>query len=308
MDEIFSLIKSVNEEYIGKNLFYLAKYPLPCRTLNYTLEGHTKCTLYEADDFLEHELLRSGYSVEREVVRVQAFRPDNTVPHGFRRPLTDEPWYDAINLYAKKSGKERPQELIIALAHKDSQSWLECAPGAYDNAVGTVALLELARILADYPANRSIWFLWCNEEHWPWTSEFAAKRIANSNFDVIAVLNIDGIGGKSVDEIQKHQLPNVTRFTTPAGEKLADLVAAVNEEYKIGLIQKKQHAEKPNDDDGSFVKAGIPAAVLNIGSFPYANPDYHQHSDTPEKVDMENVKRATQLTLATILQLDLNGI
>ena len=59
----------------------------------------------------------------------------------------------------------------------------------------------------------------------------------------------------------------------------------------------------PNDDDGSFVNAGIAPSVLLIGSFPYADPNYHTVHDKPSLVDIENVRRSTQLALATVLSL-----
>ena len=306
LDNIQKLIRQVNQEYLSNDLFYLAK-ELPCRTLNFTLEGHEKCVLYEADDFIQGKLESYGYSLDKEAVPVQAFVPDPCVPHGFRKPLPDEPWYTAFNLFAKKKGTKYPGDVIIALAHKDSQSWLEYAPGAYDNAVGTSAVIEIARILANYQSQRSIWFLFCNEEHWEWTSVAAAQNIAKLNMKVISVLNIDSIGGKSRQDISDNKLTNVTRYSTSEGEKLADLMAELNQKYQLGLDQQKYYCPKPNDDDGSFVNAGFPASILNIGSFPYADPNYHTVNDKPEYVDLLNVKLATQLSLVFIIFMDLKG-
>jgi Zn-dependent M28 family amino/carboxypeptidase len=264
--------------------------------------------LYEADDFIEQKLQSYGYNIEKESVPVQAFQPDPLVKHGFRKPLPNEQWYDAFNFYAKKEGNQNPQELIILISHKDSQSWLGKAPGAYDNGVGVAANLEMARILASYQSRRSIWFLFCNEEHWPWTSVQAAQKLANSNYKVVAVLNVDGIGGKSIDDKLNGKMVNVTRYVTQEGEKIADLISIINEKYKIGLVQSKYKSDEPNDDDGSFIKAGITAAVMNIGSYPFADPAYHTKNDLPENVDPENVKLSTQLMLATVLHIDKFGI
>ena len=304
---IASLIKKVDQTNLSADLFYLAKNPLPCRTLNFTLPGHTKCTLHEADDFIEKKLTAWGYEVGKEAVPVQVFRPDNAETHGFRKPKSSEPWYDAYNLYAKKVGKNHPDELVVVIAHKDSQSWLNCAPGAHDNAVGTVGTLEIARLLSDYASHRSIWFIFCNEEHWPWTSVTVAQNLAKSDFEVIAALNIDGIGGRSRQDRAGGRMVNVTRFSSPEGERFAELMTRLNERYHIGLIQKKYYCAEANDDDGSFIKAGMPASVLNIGSFPYAEPNYHSEKDVPENVDLQNVKLATQLSLAAVMHLDIHG-
>jgi len=307
MDFIQSQLKKIDRQAFRENLFYLAQDPLPCRTLNCTLPGHTLCTLYEADQFITRKLESWGYSVERETMKVQAFQPDPSVPHGFRKPLDDAPWYDAFNLIARKTGSDYPKELIVVISHKDSQSWLSCAAGAHDNAVGVAANLEIARILSEVDSRRSIRFVFCNEEHWPWTSALTARNIRESGISLIAALNVDSIAGKSAADQQPGRLLNVTRYTTPEGERLADLMAFLNESYQLGLIQRKHFCEYPNDDDGSFVKAGLPAAVLNIGSFPYAEPYYHTLLDVPENVDLENALLPTQLTLAAVLHLDALG-
>ena len=308
-DDIRALIDQVDGDYLAQLLRLLAKEPLPCRVLNVTLPGHHKSTLEEADDLIAGWLASWSYAVEREGVPVQAFRRDETKPlaHQYSKPAPEDPWYTARNLYAKKVGTRYPEELILALAHKDSQSWLGCAAGANDNAVGTAGLLEIARCLSDYEPQRSIWFLFCNEEHTPWTSVTAAERLAASHYDVRAVLNIDGIGAKSAEDTQAGKKTNVTRYTTPEGETLAELMNALNERYAIGLEQRSFASAKPGDDDGSFIKAGIPPAVLNIGSIPYAEPHYHTAEDVVGYVDIENVRLATQLSLAFLLHLDQHG-
>ena len=192
------------------------------------------------------------------------------------------------------------------MAHKDSQSWID-SPGANDNAVGTVGILEAARLLAPYASQRSLWFLWCNEEHVPWTSVTAAANAKQRGDNLIAILNTDGIGRKSKEDTQARRMRNVTLWTEPAGERLADLMATVNDRYRIGLEQSKQRRANPGDDDGSFVKAGYPAAVVNIGSYPYADPNYHTEEDRPETVDCLNAAMAVRAIVAAVLTLDRDG-
>jgi hypothetical protein len=307
MDPISDLIRQIDIRRMRDNLFHLAKDPIPCRVLNVTLPGHSQCTLYEADDHIAANMESFGYAVEREPIEVQAFRCDPSKPlaHQYSRPFPEDPWYTAYNLYSRKVGQEHPQELLVLVAHKDSQSWIEgYAPGAYDNGVGTVAVMEIARVLAAYPSQRSIWFLFCNEEHTPWTSAFAAQTLANSPYSVVGVLNVDSLGGKSAKDQHQRLLTSVTRYSSPEGEALADLMAELNTRYHIGVSQNKFFSERPNDDDGSFINAGIPRAVLNVGSMPYGEPYYHTTEDIPEHVDWENVRLATMLSLAWIVHLD----
>lgn len=79
-DPVRDLIGRVDQGRLARDVYHLAKAPLPFRKLNYTLPGHTKCTLHEADDFIEAELRRAGWAVEKEAVQVQAFRHDASRP------------------------------------------------------------------------------------------------------------------------------------------------------------------------------------------------------------------------------------
>ena len=271
----------------------------------YDALDHGYCSV-EADIFLVADKLQSyGYDVQREAVQVQAFRRDITKPkHAqYSPPMPDDPWYAAHNLYAEKTGTSKPGEIIVVLAHKDSQSWID-SPGANDNAIGTVGVLELARLLADYPAQRTIRFLFCNEEHRPWTSVTAARNAKARGDQIVAVFNLDGIGVKSPEETAAGKKTNVTLYTEPAGQPLAQLMSAVNDRFALGLQQRIAKRSGPGDDDGSFVRAGYPAAIVNIGSWPYADPNYHGEGDIPERTDVANAAKTVQATLASILTLD----
>ena len=49
------------------------------------------------------------------------------------------------------------------------------------------------------------------------------------------------------------------------------------------------------------------AAIVNLGSFPYEDPNYHDLGDTPDKVDMANVHMAARAILAAVLMTDRDG-
>jgi hypothetical protein len=304
-DSIARTIRRVDEDRLREHIFYLAEDPLPMRKLNLTLSGHEENTLYEADDYLTLQLESCGYTVRREEVPVQAFRCDTSKPkaHQYSQPLEEDPWYAAYNLYAEHPGRTRSQEIILLLAHKDSQSWVD-SPGAYDNAVGTAALLELARIMVLLETQRTIRLLFCNEEHIPWTSVVAAQNARRRGDDLVAIFNLDGLGGKSQQDIDAGIKTNVTMYTVDEGKALAELMAEVIRVYGISLHQRVVRREGPGDDDGSFIKAGFGRAVINIGSFPFADPEYHREGDVAERVDSENVCLAAQATLAAVLELD----
>lgn len=305
-DPIRRAIARVSARRIRGDTFALAKAPLRFRKANCTLPGHARTTLDEADDFIEARLDACGCVVERQGCLVQAFRRDRTknIHHQYSPPHAHDPWHVAWNLSARKAGREAPDETILLIAHKDSQSWID-SPGANDNAIGTAVNLELARVLARYPARRSFWFLFCNEEHWPWTSVAAARAARLRGEKIIALFNIDGPGVRSPEDRAAGRMTCYSVYYAPEAEPLADLVAEVNREYALGLIHAKVKSDRINNDDGSFIKEGYRVAVHNIGSVPYADPNYHLEGDVPEACDFPSAAATARATLAAALRLDL---
>jgi hypothetical protein len=310
-DNLFRLLlEGVVESRIKKDVFALSQHLFPCRVLNYRVPGREKATIYECDDFLAGRLEKTGFSIEREKHLARPFRRNIEKPirKQFDAPAEGDPWYEIYNIIGEKKGIAYPDKIIVLLAHKDSQSWLtwvdSASPGAYDNAVGVAACLEIARILGNVPLQYSLRFIFCNEEHTPWSVETAAKNCRERGDNIIAVINIDAIGGKPPEDIVAGRKTNVSYYATSQGEWLADLMIELNQRFSIGLAQRKHLRERLNDDEKHFILMGYERAVLNCGSEPYGDPNYHLPSDTPDMVDYENVRMATQLSLAAVLALD----
>ncbi len=301
-----SLSAKVDQERLRKGVYYLSKEPLPRRVLNYTIPGHKLSTLEEADEWILAQLSEHGYKPVTDETKVRAFGRDfsKPLPRQYAPPPADAPWYTARNVIAERRGTKYPDDLIIIIAHKDSQSWIP-SPGANDDAIGTLGALELAILLKKYKPQHTIRFIFCNEEHSPWTSITAAKAIKSSGSDVLALINVDGVGVKAPRSDGKFL--NVTRYATDEGEKLANMMTMLNERHSIGLVQSILRSERPNDDDGSFINAGFPWSIRNAGSIPNSHPGYHTEEDTAETVDYENAAVTIKLTLAGILYLDMFG-
>ncbi len=298
-------LQRISPERLERDLFHISRDPLPYRAVNQRRPGQPKNTLEEADDYIRGELAKAGCAVTRTTHRVQVFRCDRTKPlhHWYSTPDPADPFHDVANIEATLRGSELPQEYIQLVSHKDSMSWID-SPGAHDNGVGTVANLELARAVAGLTLRRSVRILFCNEEHTPWTSRFAAEAAAARGDVITAVLNQDSLDGKSDEEMAAGRLTHVVGWSTEEGRELAALVAGCAERYAIPLQVSVAHKGHINDDDGMFIKAGFRRTVMNIGSWPYGDSQYHMPGDTPDRVNIRNLALSTMLILAAVLELD----
>lgn len=159
--------------------------------------------------------------------KVQAYRcnPDKPLHHWYDRPHPDDPCFDAANLEATCPGRECPGEIVQLVSHKDSMSWID-SPGAHDHATGTVANLELARVLSTCDLRRTVRVLFCNEEHSPWTSRFAADAAAERGDEIIAVFNVDALGGKSDEAAAAGKLTHVVAFVDASSRAMISSVCS----------------------------------------------------------------------------------
>jgi len=302
-------LRRIRADRIRRDLFHLCSDPLPFRKVNYTRPGRSVNSLAEADAYIRGQLEEAGYEVTSTTHRVQAFRCDETKPlhHWYAKPDANDPWYDAANLEVARVGVERPDQIIQLISHKDSMSWID-SPGAHDNGAGTVVNMELARVLSTCATRRTVRILFCNEEHTPWTSRYAAEAAAARGDDIIAALNVDSLDSKSDEDAAAGRLSHVVAYSTDEGRGLADLVAACAARHDIGLDVRVVAKGGVNDDDGMFINAGFRRTVMNIGSYPNGDTQYHLPGDVPERVNIDNLVLSARLVLAAVLEVDALGV
>ena len=108
-------------------------------------------------------------------------------------------WYQAINstitnVLAKKVGTKYPNQYLIICGHYDDMPSGASAPGADDNASGTVGVLEAARILKNINLPYTIVFAaWDEEERGLYGSKAYADTAFAHGDSIIAVINLDMI-------------------------------------------------------------------------------------------------------------------
>ncbi len=180
-------------------------------------------------------------------------------------------------------------EVVIVSAHHDhlgkhdGKVW----PGADDDASGTAGILETARLLANSRPKRTILFLSVSgEENGLFGSQAFTEKPPLDLKQVVADLNLDMIGRGESDELH----------VTPA--RIPDAVTTLTAEAR--RIAEKQgfplSAGAENywrrSDHFNFVKKGIPALFFFAGM----HQDYHQVTDTPDKIDFKKMARIVKLT------------
>jgi hypothetical protein len=195
---------------------------------------------------------------------------------------------------------QRAGEVIIVSAHYDhvGQRGAEIFNGADDNGSGTCGLLALAEGLAAYgPLDRSVLLIWVSAEEkgllgskaWadaPWLPE-GTRPVAN--------INIDMIGRNAPDQL--------LYTPTEALEQYYNGLAAVTEALagSEGFTDLgSADAYYFRSDQAEFERLGIPVMFL----FADIHDDYHQPTDTPDKIDTDKVRRVVRLVLRMLVELE----
>jgi len=209
--------------------------------------------------YLETTLASLGYAVGR-----QEFLTDG-------KPVRN------IDVAIEPAGQRADPDVIVVGAHYDS---VVGSPGANDNASGAAAVIELARLLRDLDrvgAKRIRLALFVNEEPPYFRTEAMgslhyARALARRNERVVAMYSLETIGFYSSE-------PGSQVYPTPF-----ELIGGVAPGFVPGIAWS---------DHWAFAEHGFPAVMIT-DTAPFRYPHYHRSSDTPDKVDAENVARVVK--------------
>jgi hypothetical protein len=162
--------------------------------------------------------------------------------------------------------------------------------GADDDASGTVGVVELAEAFSQSGARtkRSILFITVSgEEKGLWGSDYFARNPTVPIKDMVANINIDMIGRNWPDTIVA-----IGREHSDLGQTL-EVVNAEHPELGMTAIDDKWPEENfyRRSDHFNFAKNGVPILFFFNG----VHEDYHQPSDSPDKIDSDKESRILQL-------------
>lgn len=177
--------------------------------------------------------------------------------------------------------------------------------GADDNGSGSVALLEIAEAFATGPRpKRSILLLWyAGEEKGLLGSRLFVQRPTVPLENIIVNINLDMVGrskqpGDTNPRNRYLSGPNEVYVIGPnvASPDIGKVLNTVNEQYLRmelnPMYDSLQHPEQLffRSDHYSFVSAGIPGIFFFSG----LHEDYHQVTDTVDKIDFEKMARVAR--------------
>jgi Zn-dependent M28 family amino/carboxypeptidase len=242
--------------------------------------------LEAAARYLEGAFEELGHAVERQVVE----------PHGVR------------NLGVELAGRSLADEIVLAGAHYDS---VFGSPGADDNATGTAAVLEIARLLEGSRLARTVRLvLFVNEEPPFFLTEAMgsrhyAARSRERDERIVAMLSLETLGYYSDREGSQ-------RYPFPFGllyPSRADFVGFVSNIGSRSLLRRcvgsfRRTTAFPSEglaapawipgvswsDHSSFWEQGYPAVMVTDTAL-YRYPAYHTAADTPDRVDFDRLAR-----------------
>ncbi|MCK9279769.1 MAG: M20/M25/M40 family metallo-hydrolase [Melioribacteraceae bacterium] len=206
---------------------------------------------------------------------------------------------DGENVYALVNGTELPRIQVMISAHFDSMPDV-VAPGADDNASGTAAVLEAARVFKDAKTRYSLVFaLWDNEEQGLLGSKYYARLARERGDSLLAVINIDMIGY----DANKDGLLEVHTRNYAHSNIVANQVWDANYEYGIGLKPYIIDPGTTRSDHASFWSYNYSAITMMenftpINGYREFNPYYHSMFDDMNVLNTDYLFKGVRLAVA----------
>jgi len=217
-------------------------------------------------EFLASSLTAMGYTVER---------------HGYRA--------NGENIYVKLMAEIPTTETILVGSHLDSVR----NAGANDNATGSTAVLEVARVIKGLSGRKvNVIFAWFDEEELGLVGSTAMARsfkkqgLALSSVHTMDMMGWDSDGDKAI-EIER-----------PDGG-LWEFYKQINEKHALGLPLSRTNSGAT--DHVAFRAEGYASVGL---SEEWTNgdttPHYHKKSDTYETINFDYLAAGTKLLAAAV--------
>jgi hypothetical protein len=216
-------------------------------------------------------------------------------------PFTYSGGRTSRNVVAEKTGETYPDDIYVICAHYDSTSPSATretlAPGADDNASGTAAVLEAARVLAPFPLDFTVRFIAFSAEEWGlYGSRAHAFAARTAGERILGVINLDMIAyANAVPEDLEYIVNEDSAW-------LAELFLAAGGHYAALAGRKTVDASIIYSDHSPFWDQGYPA-LMAIEDYPLNNPYYHQTSDTLDKLNAGFFTSATRASVGLLAEL-----
>ncbi len=223
---------------------------------------------------------------------------------GFTQRYQTDGQSDGVNFVGKINGTEPKLPAIVLTAHYDHVGvhHNRVYPGADDNASGVAALLALAAYFQAHPPRHSLIFAAVDHEEQGMHGSkqlFAGKLLDPQQLALN--VNLDMLSRDS-----KAQLFAVGTYQHPA---LLPLLQPLQQDSLValkfghdrpsavaGLVQDWSDAS----DHGIFATEGVPFVYFGVPD----HVDYHQPTDTFERVDLEFYHKVSDTILSALLLLD----
>jgi hypothetical protein len=183
--------------------------------------------------------------------------------------------------------------------------------GADDDGSGTVAVMSIAEAFSKGAARpkRSIIFIWvAGEEKGLWGSEYFTDNPTVPIGSIVTQLNIDMIGRAQQpgdENVQNKALPQQNEVFVIGSKlmstELGEVSESVNKSFlNMGFNYKYDDPKDPEQffyrsDHFNFARKGVPIIFYMDGS----HADYHQTSDSIEKIDFVNMEKIARTIFAT---------
>jgi len=200
------------------------------------------------------------------------------------------------NVYAEQIGSDYPEQRYIICAHYDDMPPGPIAPGADDNASGTAAVLEAARLLSNYTSKYSIVYaLWDEEEQGLLGSQNYVYQALATNEDIQGVINIDMIGWDSDDDMKLW----VNTRDTANSVYISDMTLQVNTSYQIGLDPQVLNPGSGSDNLVFWYFGFSAIGVEELYGIDW-NDYYHTTEDKIDKFNLTYFHRCAKMVIGTL--------
>jgi hypothetical protein len=214
------------------------------------------------------------------------------------------------NVVATLPGSDPSAGVVVVGAHYDSRTVdindaVSRAPGADDNATGVAALLEMARLLADTTPRATVVFVaFSAEEVGTVGSRHYVEAARHRGDDLREMMVLDIVGNAVGDS----GASAIRVFSAPPDDspsrQMARFVALQGQTYLSGfdvLVQSTVDRPGRYSDHVPLSDAGIPSVRLIEAVEDTARQ--HSGDDLPDTVSPEYLHDATQLALASLVNL-----